>query len=215
MSHVSAVDDGIVYPDSDGQPMAENETQFEQIVRLVHQLKIRFRDRDDVHIGADLLWYPVEGRPDISRAPDVFVVPGRPQLPPRPSWLQWQEDDVPMRHVIEILSPKNTATEMMDKRRFYDRHGVEEYLVFDPDTGSLDVHVRTDLGLVPVNVELPWTSAVLEGCRYRVDTGIPGDPDAFDLVLCDPDGTPVDRLDDLLARNAELEARLRAAGIEP
>ena len=233
MSHTGTV----VYPESDGERMAENEVQGRQIVRLVQSLTHWFRDRPDVHVGFDLLWYPVEGDPTIRRAPDVFVVPGRPAGPTRPSWLQWREDGVPMRHVIEIISPSNTPTEMVDKRRFYDRYGVEEYLVFHPDPGLLEVHVRTDLGLVPVDPALPWTSSVLEGCAYRVDHGVPVWGEALnDLVLLDPAGVPVEtheasaaradaeasraeaeaaRADAEAARAEALAAKLRKAGLDP
>lgn len=220
MTAMSAVKhDEVIYPESDGQPMAENETQGAQIVRLVNQLELHFRGSDDVHVGFDLLWYPVEGHPEVCRAPDVFVVPGRPQFPLRGSWKQWEEDGTPMRHVVEVLSPSNTPAEMIEKRRWYDRYGAEEYVVFDPETGSLDIHVRTDLGLVPISDELVWVSEVLEGCQYLVDPGVLGvGPDTFDLVLCDPAGHKVDTPEVLAAKAARaenLEAQLRAAGIEP
>lgn len=212
MHVMSAPDPGaIVYPSSDGQPMAENELQGWQIMALATALRAHFRDRPDVHVGADLLWYPVEGDPSTSRAPDVFVVPGRPAAPPRPSWLQWQEDGVPLRHVIEILSPSNTPSEMSRKRRWYSRYGVEEYLVFDPEDGLLEVHVRTDLGLVPVDVALPWWSSVVEGIGYRVEER----EASFELVAVDAAGEPLPTMESLSDRVAALEAKLRDAGIDP
>lgn len=244
MTSMSAVDrNSVVYPESDGQPMADNQVQFNQMARLYQQLETRFGDREDVCIGGDLLWYPVEGHPEICRAPDIFAVPGRPKLPLRRAWLQWEEDGVAMRHVVEILSPANSGSEMLEKRRFYERYGVEEYLVFDPENGSLEVHVRTDLGLVPLAVELPWRSEVLEGCCYRVDRLMAsdhGDGDrseaGHDLVLLDIEHVKIPthaealdavrtetaraeaeaaRADAEAARADELERRLRAAGIDP
>ena len=35
--------------------------------------------------------------------------------------------------VFEIISPGNTLTEMSKKQLFYDRYGVEEYYLYDPD----------------------------------------------------------------------------------
>jgi Uma2 family endonuclease len=35
--------------------------------------------------------------------------------------------------VFEILSPGNRLAEMMAKFEFYDRYGVEEYYIYDPD----------------------------------------------------------------------------------
>lgn len=224
MSEMPALDhDPVIYPDSDGEPMAENEVQGYQIMRLVQQLQNHFRGSDDIHFGFDLLWYPVKGDPRNRRAPDVFVVPGRPAGPARPSWLQWKEDGVPMRHVVEIVSPVNSATEMADKRAWYSRYGVEEYLVFHPEPGLLEVHIRTDLGLAAIDVELPWTSPLLEGCQYDVEPGVPVIGEHLhDLVLLDPNGHKVETADDLFERaNAEarradaLEAKLRAAGIDP
>jgi hypothetical protein len=80
----------IVYPESDGQPMAENTLQFRWIVTLQGNLAALFAERADVFVAGDLLWYPVEGRPDIRRAPDVLVAIGRPKGD-RGAYLQWEE----------------------------------------------------------------------------------------------------------------------------
>ena len=56
---------GIVYPETDGKPMAENTLQFEWIVTIKEGLETVFRDRAEVFVAGDLFWYPVEGRPDI------------------------------------------------------------------------------------------------------------------------------------------------------
>ncbi|MBC7921142.1 MAG: hypothetical protein H7Z75_08610, partial [Ferruginibacter sp.] len=51
----------IVYPDSDGKPMADNTRQFDEMVRIKNGLDALFADRADVFVAGDLLWYPVEG----------------------------------------------------------------------------------------------------------------------------------------------------------
>ena len=43
--------------------------------------------------------------------------------------------------VVEILSPSNTATEMSRKFKLYQKAGVREYWVVDPETKSLTVHL--------------------------------------------------------------------------
>src|SRR5271165_537158 len=68
----------IVYPESDGKPMAENTLQFQWIVTIKEGLAREFSARPDVFVAGDLLWYPVEGRPDICAAPDAMVAIGRP-----------------------------------------------------------------------------------------------------------------------------------------
>jgi len=37
---------------------------------------------------------------------------------------------VKVRVVFEVLSPGNTLTEMLEKREFYERYGVEEYYIY-------------------------------------------------------------------------------------
>jgi len=67
----------IIYPDSDGQPMADNTKQFRWIVFIKENLEILFADHLEVFVAGDLLWYPVEGHPEIRVASDVMVVFGR------------------------------------------------------------------------------------------------------------------------------------------
>ncbi len=80
----------IVYPDSDGQPMAENTLQYDWIVKITGGLRLLFANDPDVFVAGDLFWYPVEGRPDIRVAPDTLVVFGRPRGH-RGSYRQWEE----------------------------------------------------------------------------------------------------------------------------
>ena len=109
----------IIYPESDGEPMAEHTKQFEIITMLHGGIDSLFHDRDDVFVAADLFWYPVEGNPNIRLAPDIMVVFGRPRGH-RPSYMQWKEGNIPPQVVFEILSPSNRPTEMMNKLDFYD-----------------------------------------------------------------------------------------------
>src|SRR5438094_881692 len=127
----------IVYPDSDGQPMADNTRQFRCIVMIQGGLDDLFRNRPDVFVAGDNLWYPVEGHPEIRTAQDVYVVFGRPKGD-RGSYKQWEEDGIPPQVVFEVLSPGNRAGEMTRKFEFYVRYGVEEYYLYDPDSGDLN-----------------------------------------------------------------------------
>ena len=47
----------IVYPDSDGQPMADNTVQFRWIAVLYHNLAWLFAENPEVFVAGDLLWY--------------------------------------------------------------------------------------------------------------------------------------------------------------
>ena len=67
------------YPDSDGQPMADNTLQFLWIMTLQGNLDLMFRENPDVFVAGDHLIYPAEGKPEICQAPDVYVAFGRPK----------------------------------------------------------------------------------------------------------------------------------------
>ena len=58
----------IIYPSSDGQPMAESTIQYELIVKIKEGCESLFKNDPNVFVAADLMWYPVEGRPDISQS---------------------------------------------------------------------------------------------------------------------------------------------------
>ena len=169
---------GIVYPDSDGKPMADNTKQLETIVYLYDNLCALFADRGDVFVAADLLWYPVEGRPDIRTAPDVMVAFGRPKGH-RGSYKQWEEGGIPPQVVFEVLSPGNRPSELIEKFAFYERYGVEEYYIYDPDRGILDGWLRSDGHFSPVAEMEGWVSPRL-GVRFTLE--------GSELVLYRPDG---------------------------
>ncbi|MBW4658508.1 MAG: Uma2 family endonuclease [Drouetiella hepatica Uher 2000/2452] len=126
----------ITYPDSDGQPMSDNTKQFRWIVTIKENLELLFADRPDVFVAGDLLWYPVQGSNTICQAPDAMVVLGRGKGD-RGSYKQWEEGNVAPQVVFEILSPGNRLAEMVKKFKFYERYGVQEYYVYDPDDVEL------------------------------------------------------------------------------
>jgi Uma2 family endonuclease len=82
----------LLYPDSDGKPMADNTVQYRWIVCLVSNLRHLFEGQT-VFVAGDLLWYPqqVEVPPAPAQAPDAMVVIGRPPGD-RGSYKQWEED---------------------------------------------------------------------------------------------------------------------------
>lgn len=69
----------IIYPESDGQPIADNTKQFRWIVVIKENLELLFATNPDVFVAGDLLWYPVEGDNKKNQAPDAMVVFGRPK----------------------------------------------------------------------------------------------------------------------------------------
>jgi Uma2 family endonuclease len=152
----------IVYPDSDGQSMADNTLQFEWIVFFKENTEILLANNPNVFVAGDLLWYPVEGDPKIRMAPDLMVVFGRPKGY-RGSFKQWEEDGIPPQVVVEVLSPGNTLREMARRLEFYDQYGVEEYYLFDPYKNDLSGWLRATDGRLRVIETLDgWISPRLQ-----------------------------------------------------
>jgi Uma2 family endonuclease len=168
----------VIYPDSDGQPMANNTEQFRWILVIQQNLDWLFADNPDVFVAGDLFWYPIEGKNYLGNAPDVMVVFGRPKGK-RGSYLQWQENHIAPQVVFEILSPSNSQTEMERKLIFYERHGVEEYYIYNPQNNQLRGWLRTEDGLDVISEIENWVSPRL---------GIKFDLSGEELQIYRPDG---------------------------
>ncbi|BAY93298.1 MULTISPECIES: Uma2 family endonuclease [unclassified Tolypothrix] len=215
----------VIYPDSDGKPMADNTKQFRWIVTIKENLEWLFADDPNVFIAGDLLWYPLEGNNKTCQAPDAMVVVGRPKGD-RGSYKQWLEDNIPPQVVFEILSPGNTKAEMNRKLLFYDRFGVEEYYLYDHDRNELSGWLRTEGFLDVIDPIDQWISPRL---KIRFQLANP------QLQIFYPDNKPFlthteiaqqaqdaearaqeaeQRAEQAEARAARLAERLRAMGID-
>lgn len=191
----------IVYPDSDGQPISDNTKQFRWIVVVQQNLEWLFADHPQVFITGDLLWYPVQGNPKVRQAPEVMVVFGRPKGD-RGSYQQWNEGDIAPQVVFEILSPGNTLTEMNKKQVFYDRYGVEEYYLYDPERNDLSGWLRSQERLDVIDPIADWVSPRL-GVRFDLS----GD----ELALIRPDGERFATYVEIQRQLAQLQARVLEA----
>jgi Uma2 family endonuclease len=209
----------IVYPESDGQAMADNTRQFQWIVTIKENLEILFADNENVFVAGDLLWYPVEGDNKKRQAPDAMVIFGRPKGH-RGSYQQWKEDNIAPQVVFEILSPGNYPLEMSKKLVFYQHYGVEEYYIYDPQRGELSGFLREGDRLEQIEEIDGWISPRLQ-IRFQLT--------ADTLEIYRPDGrlflTPVEldrRAEDALTeleeerkRYRDLIEKLREKGIDP
>jgi hypothetical protein len=109
---------------------------------------------------------------------------------------------------------------MMRKFRFYERHGVEEYYLYDPDTGELSGRQRQGDSLEEIEPMEGWISPRL-GIRFGIERGA--------LQLYQPDGERFATYVELMEQREQerqraeqehqraerLAARLRALGIDP
>jgi Uma2 family endonuclease len=209
----------IIYPDCDGNPMSDNTKQFRWIVTIKENFELLYAEDSNVFVAGDLLWYPVEGNNTIRQAPDIMVAIGRPKGD-RGSYQQWKEAGILPQVVFEILSPDNRLAEMQRKLSFYDRYGVTEYYIYDPDRIDFAGWVRTDGRLESIEESQGWISPQL-GIRFSLE------PDT--LKIYRPDGQPflsfVDldlrrqaaeqRADTAEQRVSKLAAKLQELGIDP
>jgi Uma2 family endonuclease len=208
----------IIYPDDDGLPMSNNTEQFDWIVSIKENLECLFANDPNVFVAGDLLWYPIEGDNTIRSAPDAMVVFGRPKGR-RGSYMQWVEAGIAPQVAFEILSPGNRAAEMVKKFKFYERYGVEEYYLYDPDRIDLTGWQRIGKELEAIDAIDGWISP-----RLNIRFDLSGEQ----LELHFPDGkkfTSLKEISEQLTQEKQralqaqeradrLAARLKALGIE-
>jgi Uma2 family endonuclease len=203
----------VFYPDSDGEPIAENTLQFEWIATLKGNFDLLFRDDPNVFVAGDHLIYPVEGDAETRQAPDVYVAFGRPKGH-RGSYKVFAEQGVFPQVIFEVWSPGNTAERMDEKRKFYEKYGAEEYYIVYPDFPAYcQGWRRAGDALVRIENMNGHVSPRL-GIRFEVGGG--------ELAVTNPAGGPLLSFVELgtlqeetAARANRLAARLRELGVDP
>jgi Uma2 family endonuclease len=203
-----------IYPSSDGQLMAESTEHYQWIVTITGGLESLFKNDENVFVAGDLLWYPVEGKSDIRRAPDAMVVFGRPKGA-RGSYIQHLESGIAPQVVFEILSRGNRILEMSRKFDFYQTYGVEEYYVYDHLSNDLAIWIRNQEQnrLEPIDDVQNWISPRL-GIRFELTDE--------SLNIFNPDGSKfltyleqVQKKEQALNAMSKYAAKLREMGIDP
>lgn len=121
----------IIYPESDGEPMAETDAHRDLMTDSIETLKHYYRNENDVYVSGNLFMYYVEGEPSKCVSPDVFVVFGV-EKKRRRTYLTWEEGRTP-DFVIEVASPKTFSKDMKEKKELYASVlAVQEYYIYDP-----------------------------------------------------------------------------------
>ena len=133
MSRSGLPHDAVVYPTSDGHPMAETEIHGECMMYVTYALRRYFpkRGREDVYVGSNNFLYYEQGDPQAVVAPDVYVVVGAPATPPRDTYMLWNEPKGP-DFVLEVTSASTRRDDERRKRDVYAALGVSEYFLYDP-----------------------------------------------------------------------------------
>jgi Uma2 family endonuclease len=122
--------DEVLYPSSDGQPMAETGIHVQLMVNLIATLRQYYRERPDVYVIGNIFLYYHQNHPEARRSPDVMVVKGVDKTERR-SFKTWEEKAMPCV-VIELTSGQTAKEDQEDKKQLYQELGVREYFLFDP-----------------------------------------------------------------------------------
>jgi Uma2 family endonuclease len=135
MSHsrkleVSPVFEEVIYPESDGKPMAETDLHIDCLIDLRESLKDFFRNDPDVYVSGNIFVYYKEGDARKQVSPDVLVVKGV-EKKRRRYYQIWKEGKAP-DFVIEVTSDSTRREDTDFKKKLYQRLGVKEYYLYDP-----------------------------------------------------------------------------------
>jgi Uma2 family endonuclease len=127
----------IVYPESDGEPLAETEVHILAIIDFIATLRFHYRSRRDIYVIGNMFLYYEEGNPRARKAPDLMVVKRVDTSQPRRIFKVWEEKAVPCV-IIEFTSKSTCEEDQGDKKAVYAHLGVREYFLFDPLHEYLD-----------------------------------------------------------------------------
>ena len=111
--------------------MGETDFQHLQISILEQMLRLFLLNKKDVYLASDLIVYHEEGNPNRRFAPDLMICFGV-ENKKRRTYKIWEEKVVP-QVVIEIVSKETWQKDVTTKRRLYERLGVAEYYIVDPE----------------------------------------------------------------------------------
>ncbi len=131
---------GIIYPESDGKPMAESDLHRTLMLDLIDVADRRFQSDLEFYVSGNLFIYYEEGHPEKAVAPDFFVVRGV-RKGPRRVYKLWEEKKSPQL-VIELTSPSTHLEDLGNKRAIYEELEVQEYFIFDPEGGRFQPAAR-------------------------------------------------------------------------
>nr|WP_232826385.1 Uma2 family endonuclease [Cyanothece sp. BG0011] len=119
----------IIYPSSDGEPVAETYIHLYAILTTLEVLKQYLSGQQATVLGNQFMYYS-QGLPRMRVAPDVMVIfnvePGG-----RDNYKIWEEKEVP-QVIFEMTSPGTKSQDQEFKKTLYEQLGVQEYWLFDP-----------------------------------------------------------------------------------
>ncbi|MBX2864019.1 MAG: Uma2 family endonuclease [Leptolyngbyaceae cyanobacterium MAG.088] len=128
-------DASIIYPSSDGEPVAETFVHLYAMLVTIEVLTQYLQGQQATVLGNQFMYY-AQGFPKLRVAPDVMVVFG---VEPggRDNYKIWEEGEVPSV-IFEMTSQGTRSKDEVFKKTLYAQLGVQEYWLFDPKAEWLD-----------------------------------------------------------------------------
>ena len=125
----------IVYPSSDGKPVAETFVHLYAMLVTIEVLTQYLQGQQATVLGNQFMYY-AQGFPKLRVAPDVMVIFG---VEPggRDNYKIWEEGEVPSV-IFEMTSQGTRSKDEVFKKTLYAQLGVQEYWLFDPKNEWLD-----------------------------------------------------------------------------
>lgn len=121
----------VFYPSEEIKKMGETDFHYRQIKLLFDMLELFFESRKDVYFASDIMFYYEEGNANRRFAPDLMICFGISNEKRR-SYKLWEERSVPAV-IIEVASEATWEKDVTTKRRLFEKLGVVEYYVIDPE----------------------------------------------------------------------------------
>ncbi|EKV01164.1 membrane protein involved in colicin uptake [Leptolyngbya sp. PCC 7375] len=125
----------IVYPSSDGKPVAETFVHLYAMLVTIEVLTQYLQGQQATVLGNQFMYY-AQGFPKLRVAPDVMIIfsvePGG-----HDNYKIWEEGKVPSV-IFEMTSQGTRSKDEVFKKTLYAQLGVQEYWLFDPKNEWLD-----------------------------------------------------------------------------
>lgn len=223
----------IIYPSSDGQPVAETYDHLYVLLTTLAVMKQYLGDRQATVLANQFLYYS-QGFPKLRVAPDVMVI-FDVATGGRDNYKIWEEVQVP-KVIFEMTSAGTKDQDETFKKTLYAQLGVEEYWLFDPKSEWVEKQLRgyrlqgeTYLPIEDQISQVLQLRLVAENKLinfYRLDTGekllIPDElaQALREEVLAKQEAQKQAEQERQRAEQAEsqieqLKARLRSLGVDP
>jgi Uma2 family endonuclease len=119
----------IIYPTSDGEPLAETQEHSWAILMTLNLLSQYLAGKQAV-VFANQFFYYLENKPRARVAPDVMVIFDIP-VKMYGNYKLWEGQQTPSI-IFEMTSAGTKETDWNFKKMLYEQLGIQEYWMFDP-----------------------------------------------------------------------------------